>query len=300
MAAQTDLVRLRHGPLELDLCPEIGGCITLLRHGGHDLMRPATAQFFAERDPREAATFPLVPFSNRIADARFAFQGAVYQLARNFPPEPHAIHGQGWQHAWTVREASATAAVLELALRLDGTPFDYRARQSFALSGQGLTVTLEIANAGAGPMPAGLGLHAYYIRSPAATLRTRLDQVWRADARKLPAERVPLPPAWDFSQAPRVATLEMDNCFDGWDGRAALTWPERDLRLSVTADPLFGHLVIYIPPGQDYFCVEPVSHVNDGFNLAARGVADTGVRVLAPGEQLSGAIRFTVEPPPPP
>jgi aldose 1-epimerase len=127
MAAQTDLVRLRHGPLELDLCPEIGGCITLLRHGGHDLLRPATAQFFAERDPRAAATFPLVPFSNRIADARFAFQGAVYQLARNFPPEPHAIHGQGWQHAWSVREASATAAVLEFAYSVAGTPLDYRA-----------------------------------------------------------------------------------------------------------------------------------------------------------------------------
>ena len=52
--------------------------------------------------------------------------------------------------------------------------------------------------------------------------------------------------------------------------------------------------MIYIPPGQDYFCVEPVSHANDGFNLAARGVAGTGVRVLQPGETLRGSLRFTV------
>jgi aldose 1-epimerase len=297
MAAQTDLVRLLQGLLELDLCPAIGGGITLLRHRGQDLLRPAPARFFEQRDPREAAAFPLVPFSNRIADARFRFMGATYQLAPNFPPEPHAIHGQGWQHAWSVREASATAAVLEFAYSVAGTPLDYRATQRFALSDQGVTVTLEVANAGAGPMPAGLGLHAYFVRSAGATLRARLGHVWQADARKLPKERVPLPPAWDFRRAPQVATLEMDNCFDGWDGNAAIAWPEQDLGLTITADPLFDHLVIYIPRGQDYFCVEPVSHVNDGFNLADRGVADTGVRVLAPGERLCGTIRFAIEPP---
>jgi aldose 1-epimerase len=54
------------------------------------------------------------------------------------------------------------------------------------------------------------------------------------------------------------------------------------------------HLVIYVPPGEDFFCVEPVSHVNDGFNLLERGVADTGVRVLAPGQTLAGAVRLRV------
>jgi aldose 1-epimerase len=294
MALQSDLLRLRDGGLELELCPAIGGCITGLRHRGRDLLRPAGRRFFEQRDPREAASFPLVPFSNRIADGRFAFQGALYQLDRNFPPEPHAIHGHGWQHAWTVREASARSAVLEFAHRIAGTPFDYRAAQSFALAADRLTVTLEIANAGAVPMPAGLGLHPYFPRSEAVTLCARLEHVWRADPRKLPQERAPLPVEWDFGSASRVAPLALDHCFGGWDGTAAISWPERDLSLVVTADPLFGHLVIYVPPGQDFFCVEPVSHVNDGFNLAARGVAETGVHVLAPGASLRGAVRFAV------
>jgi aldose 1-epimerase len=290
----TDLVRLRHGALELELCPPVGGCITALRHRGRDLLRPAPEHFLAQRDPRAAASFPLVPFSNRVADARFAFQGAVYQLDRNFLPEPHAIHGEGWQHAWTLREASARSAVLEFAHRTASTPLDYHARQTFALAEDSLTVTLEVANTGAGPMPAGLGLHPYFPRSEGVTLRARLDHVWRADARKLPQERVALPAAWDFARAPRLDPLAMDNCFGGWDGSAVIAWPEHELCLSITADPLFGHLVIYIPPGQDHFCVEPVSHANDGFNLAARGVADTGVRVLQPGETLCGSLRFTV------
>ena len=143
--------------------------------------------------------------------------GSISSTA-NSPAEPHAIHGQGWQHPWTVREAGERAAVLEFAHRVAGTPLDYRARQSFALAADRLTVTLELANTGRAPMPAGLGLHPYFPRSEAVTLRARLDHVWRADGRKLPQERAAPPAAWDFGQAARVAALALDNCFGGWDG----------------------------------------------------------------------------------
>jgi aldose 1-epimerase len=53
--------------------------------------------------------------------------------------------------------------------------------------------------------------------------------------------------------------------------------------------------VIYTPAGQDFFCVEPVSNANDAFNMAARGVPDTGTVVLAPGEVLAGTMRLAVE-----
>jgi aldose 1-epimerase len=62
----------------------------------------------------------------------------------------------------------------------------------------------------------------------------------------------------------------------------------------IEASPPLRHLVIYVPPGQDHFCIEPVSHVNDGFNLLERGTEGTDVRVLAPGETLGAAVRFRV------
>ena len=108
-------------------------------------------------------------------------------------------------------------------------------------------------------------------------------------------QRAPLPAAWDFAHGAAARGAGARQLLRRLGRHAQLiTWPEQDLSLAITADPLFGHLVIYIPPGQDFFCVEPVSHVNDGFNLAERGVADTGVRVLAPGESLRGAVRFAV------
>jgi aldose 1-epimerase len=292
MADRTDILRLCHGAFELEVCPGLGGSLTAFRHRGRDLMRPAGRALFANAELGAASSFPLVPFSNRIADRRFAFQGRRYELPPNFPPEPHAIHGQGWQHPWTVVEASAGRLVLEFAHAIAGTPLDYRARQSLALDDRGLNLTLEVTNAGAGPMPAGLGAHPYFVRSPGVTLRARLAQVWLMDERKLPTRPAPVPAEWDFARAPQLAGLALDHCFCGWDGRAELHWPETGITLAIEAEPLFGHLVVYVPAGRDFFCVEPVSHVNDGFNLADRGGAATGVRVLAPRETLRGGVGF--------
>ena len=82
----------------------------------------------------------------------------------------------------------------------------------------------------------------------------------------------------------KVDSVVLDNCFDGWDGRAAITWPKRRLQLALEASQPFRHLVIYVPPGRDFFCVEPVSHAN--------GLV--GLRPLGPGATLAGEIVFHV------
>jgi len=287
-------LELRCGAIELDLCPRFGGAITRLRHDGRDVLRPAGAAMLKGGDQRFASCFPLVPFSNRVVDARFRFRDRSYELPRNFPPEPHAIHGQGWQNPWEIAAVGPSRAEFTFRHAVPGTPLDYRARQVFELQDDGLAVTTEVTNAGSGPMPAGIGQHPYFLRTERVTLRARLDRVWLADERKIPKERVAVPARWDFSKTPRIAALELDNCFGGWDGRAEIFWPENDLELRLEADPVFGHLVVYVPPGKDFFCVEPVSNANDGFNLLERGVSGTGVRVLEPGERLAGTTRFRI------
>ena len=56
------------------------------------------------------------------------------------------------------------------------------------------------------------------------------------------------------------------------------------------------HLVAYVPRGAPYLCVEPVSHVANGFNLAAAGVEDTGTHVLEPGATLDARASLEWEP----
>jgi aldose 1-epimerase len=98
-----------------------------------------------------------------------------------------------------------------------------------------------------------------------------------------------VPAAWDCASGRAVDELELDNIFTGWDGKAVIAWPERRAQLVVDAEqPILSFLTLYTPPGADFFCVEPVSHCADAVNLARSGIADTGIRVLAPGA-LRGA-----------
>jgi aldose 1-epimerase len=59
----------------------------------------------------------------------------------------------------------------------------------------------------------------------------------------------------------------------------------------IEAEPIFGHLVVYIPDGRDFFAIEPVSHANDAVNRPAD--EGNGFRILQPGETMTGAVRFS-------
>jgi aldose 1-epimerase len=51
---------------------------------------------------------------------------------------------------------------------------------------------------------------------------------------------------------------------------------------------------VFVPSGQDYLAVEPVTHMTDAFNHAARGDHGTGTRVLEPGATFSCTMRIDV------
>jgi aldose 1-epimerase len=89
-----------------------------------------------------------------------------------------------------------------------------------------------------------------------------------------------------------LATVALDSVFTGWHREATITWPERRMQLAIAADAPLDFLVVYSPVAQDYFCVEPVSHCTDAFNLAAAGRFDTGMVTLAPGAQLRATLRL--------
>ena len=65
--------------------------------------------------------------------------------------------------------------------------------------------------------------------------------------------------------------------------------------LRLTARGPLGTLVVYTPPGETFFCVEPVSHITEAFNLAEAGHADTGMLSLAPGGSARAAMSLTPE-----
>ncbi len=283
------LLSLRAGRLAVDLAPDAGGSIARFALDGiGDLLRPAPDAALAPGTGKDTACYPLVPFSNRIANGRLAFGGEIVHLEPNWPGVRHPMHGDGWAHAWDVVRQDRTSAELvylqEAGAGATGWPFRYRARQTFALDEVSLTIGISIENLEDREVPAGLGLHPFFVRDAETELACRLSGVWRTDPEVLPLQRLPVPPEWDFSRSRRVDGMGLDHCFDGWDGKATVTWPQRGLRLVLSATEAFRHLVIYVPEGQRYFCVEPVSHANGAI----------GRSLLAAGATLAGEVSFCV------
>lgn len=278
-------MRLSSGDAELVMAPELGGSVVSWTIGGRPIFRPANP---AATDARANACYPLVPFSNRVANRRFLFEGREYVLPALLNGQ--AIHGAGWQCAWT---QSGT----RLAMSYPGGelwPFAFDAEQVFDLEPTALTVTMRITNRHESEAPAAIGLHPFFPRGPHTRLQLAAKTVWISGSDKIPVEEVKVPPEWDFSHERELGDADIDHCFAGWNGHYALTWPDRKERVVVRAGAPFGHLVLYIPRGQSFTAIEPVSNMNDGLNHMQTS-DDHGMRILEPGETLEGRISMIVE-----
>jgi aldose 1-epimerase len=277
------MLTLQSDDASVVLAPEQGGAILGWTHGRVALLRHAASSAVVPGDTREMGAFPLVPYSNRIARGAFNFGGRHYQLALNFGDHPNSIHGVGWQRAWRTASIARDAATVTLDHAPDvNWPFAFTAAQTYHLMPNALRVTLSLTNRHTAPAPAGLGLHPYFPRGD-ATLRFHADAVWRNGPTQLPSERTMVPQDWDHTEGRRVGIPPLDNCFEGWDGRATLSWANRQITLE--ASDIFRHVIVYTPPSAPFFCVEPVSHMNDAINHG-------GMQVLEPGETLQGQISF--------
>ncbi len=284
----SERVSIASGAHQAEFAPGGGGRLTRLSTGAHDWIVPlAATEWPAGKWPR-AGSYPLAPYSNRIRDGVFAFNGARHAL-QSVPGRPQAIHGAGLFQAWQVRNLAADSVdlVLDQPAGVLGWPWPFECMQRWRLDGRGLGLTLAIVNQGDTPMPFGLGIHPYFT-AQRVTLHAR--RIWPSDADGLPTG----------SQVTHVRELcqsaeGCDTYLSQWAGRATLHWAAGH-ELALHADPAFAHLVVYTAPGSDFLCVEPVTNVADAFNLAAAGDTRTGMRVLEPGERFSATLLLGLTP----
>jgi aldose 1-epimerase len=283
---EAPLLTLRQGALELVVDVAGGGSIRSLRDDGFDVLRAGTGDL---RDPTQQASFPLVPFAGRVNQGRFSFEGRDYHLPINFAPEPHAIHGDGWMATWTVVRQTEDQADLVFHHEHRWAVFRYRAWQRFVLEDGVLTAEIGVRNTGNWAMPFGLGHHPYLDRRPGTTIQADVEAIWLTDQLKISTERTPVPDWADFRQERPVEEMVLDHIFAGLKGPATVRWPNEGRGVRIFGDEVLGHLIVYIPPGEDHFCVEPISHAGNAVNMPER--TDTGIRVLQPGEEFSGKMR---------
>ena len=284
-------IMLAHGDGRAELRPATGGALAGWRWRGRDLLRPAPATATV----RQMACYVLAPYSNRIGHALLNAPDQRHALRANFAPEPHSIHGFGWQRAWQVLARADDSAELALIHAPDADwPYACEARQTVLLDAAGLRLTLSVRNDDTRAMPAGLGFHPYFPLAPGLRLQTQWDGVWSMGDDHLPAGLAPVSQASPFAAPQPVAGWHSDHCYSGWTGRASLDYGDYAVQLSASDN--CRHLVCFAPNDErNFIAIEPVTHANNAFALAARGAHDTGMRLLAPGETLHIAMRLAIE-----
>lgn len=277
------MMTLDHAGWSLSLRPELGGAIAALRYAGSDVLRPTAA---GAGDPLQTSCFALVPYANRIADGRFAFDGEAHRLPHNAEGQAHPLHGVGWKRGWDIAAEDATSVTLAHAHAADADwPWSYHAEQRFTLSLAGLRIDLQVTSDDARPMPVGLGFHPYFPATAETRLRFAADSVWLADADMLPTEPAAAAHFADWSAGAAVQREALiDNCYAGWSGSARIDTGAATLRIRAE-NVSFLHL--FVPPGRDFFCVEPVGTMPDALNRAPPAT------VLARGESHAIAMTLT-------
>ena len=281
------MIALTAGDWSATVLPSLGGALLSLDHAGRPVLRrtpPGTS------DILQTACFPLLPYANRIADAQFVFGGRTVHLPVLDQFRPHALHGDGWLRPWTLDASDGASATLRLSGGGDHWPWPWSASQQISLDSDGLRISLSLTNEADEAAPAGLGLHPYFHRPPDARLTLGADGVWLTDAREIP-ERLADPDALaDWSDGRALADAPfVDHAYAQWTGVATLEGGGR--RVTMSASDLCRWAQVYAPRGEDFLCVEPVTHRPDALN-APRGEA-TGLQVLQPGQQMSIRMLIT-------
>jgi len=283
--------------LEAEIAPHLGArlCRLRTRNDAVDLVVPLDTWNAPEHGWPKAGAYPLAPYSNRIREARFVFRNKTWTLAPHPPDWPNALHGHTQRCVWQVAHVGSQRA--ELVLRTEANenwPWSLESSVIFELTGNTIGVSLAVRNRSEHAMPAGLGWHPFFAIDSESKVHFRASRDWEINAKCLPTGR------WFPTQAPVELTRESWAAHDyvqyasEWDGTALI---ERDAgTVRVTTGAPLTHLVVFAAHNSNFVCLEPVSHVADGFNLAAEGTQDTGMQVLEPGESLAARVALAWEP----
>lgn len=262
----------------------------------------------------------LFPFPGRMRDARFTFEGKVYQLPFNDSTKQHAIHGFTPRNPWRVidwngdEDSAFVTGQFNLKKDMPAAiwPADFNLNVTYRLLRDRLRVEATVENLGPGPLPFGLGYHPYF-RLPGVhdadigghVLQANVDRVWETENNLPTGLLKDIPSDIDFRQPTLLGKTELDFVFTGVRGSsknpggsievARLSHPQAMGRIRFFVDPAFRDLVLFTPPHRQAIAIEPYTCSADAANLAGRGI-DSGWRTIASGTKWEGSVEYRFEP----
>lgn len=185
-----------------------------------------------------------------------------------------------------------------------GYPFPLELRVTYRLlcrpeGGTAAEIRFDATNRGKEAAPAGFGWHPYFriAGAPVAEYRITIPAETFVEVREdlMPTGRilpvsVPAGAPFDFRAGRRLGSDSFDTAFPVTESSARTSCIEAGrYRVSLSVTGTFSYFQLFTPPDPSSVALEPLTNVTDAFNRT-----DMGMRVLEPGDRLSGAVEITV------
>jgi aldose 1-epimerase len=280
--------------------PRCGANLVSLEVDGHEYLF-YDASVLRGPDEMYTGCFVMFPTPCRVPDGQYEFQGRKIKQVKHGRVE--AIHGLVRDEAFAF---SRTDASITLSLDItpghpvyEGFPFPGRLTVAISLIERGVAYSFQYYNTGKTDAPVGFGLHPFwripgrgqtYIKVPCSKTVDLENLIPTGKA--TPVDGTP----FDLRQPQCLAEMTVDNV---WIGRskepAVLEFRDLGTRLTLTADDLFTHQIVYAPPGKPFVCLENLTCAPNAVNLQSAPAEVSGFRIVPPGGILAGTTRFVVE-----
>lgn len=295
-------------PLKAEIVVTAGANLISLNYDGRELLRgPDSLAGFTGAAPGSPVLYPT---PNRVAGGKFSYDGRTFDFGLN--DGDRFLHGLVRAVPWDCEEPMADSDSAWVLTWIDFKPgttlyekfgFDHRLSLLYVLDSRGLRIHYRVENRDSRNLPYGIAFHPYF-----NFLGSRQSAVlcvpaqWHMEAVNLmPTGKLePLDGApFDIRQPTPVPDLVLDDVYFGMtpDKPAYIEYREAGIRLDMNSSAEFTHMVVYIQPQNNFFCVENQTCSTDAHNLYARGLVEQSHLLFAPAGGVSeGWVHYILGP----
>ena len=238
----------------------------------------------------------LSPFTCRMNEGKYAFDGTAYQVEKFFMP-PHAIHGIVYDAVFAIEERQSTDTFSSVTLTHTynkedmGYPFSYTITHVWKLEANNkLTITTTVQHQNSLAIPYAQGWHPYFNLGTGVddyTLQFTTDKQVEFDNTLLPTGATITDER--FKEGASLKDVFLDNCFHLSDeGQHTCVLKNSAVELTISPSSAYLFLQIYTPPHRKSIAIENLSGAPDCFNNGL------GLLIIQPNKPKTFATTYSV------
>jgi aldose 1-epimerase len=271
--------------VELTVLPGVGARWHRLRAFGQDVLRTPTDLEEHVRDTFFWGAYPMAPWCGRVDAASLVIANRRVTLEPNFP-DGTAIHGQVYAVPWAIENGTT----MRVTAGGDAWPWPYEVTAAFDVHDSVMRVDYAVTNLSDAPMPAGIGVHPWYLKPLDVAIRATgvLSPNWAT-----PAEPEPVKGEFDLREL-RPMPPDLDATWtDLAEPPVDLVWPTLGVRATMRATPAL-YVVAASPNERDAVALEAQTNAPQAFRRLRNGERGAPV-LLDPGAALNLRVELAFE-----